>query len=135
MTDLADVIANSPVTVQPGAYCVAQLRDSPAPPGCFMVATDCNETTVIMREDQLGAIDPADVRLGYRLVEIRVATPFEGVGFLATICGAVADAGLNICVVSTFSADYILLKQDEVEAGIAALERVGFPLALRGETT
>ncbi len=128
MDDLTGIIANSPVVMLPGTYCVARLRPSSLPSRHFMVTTDSSETTVIAREEQIGELDALDIRRGYRLIEVRVATPFEGVGFLATVCRAIAEAGLNILVVSTFSADYILLQADEAEAGLDALRGVGFPI-------
>lgn len=128
MDELDAVIANSPVVMLPGTYCVARLRPSSLPSRHFMVTMDSSETTVIAREEELGELDAIDIRRGYRLIEVRVATPFEGIGFLATVCGAIAEAGLNILVVSTFSADYILLQADEAEAGLDALRGLGFPI-------
>jgi len=128
MDDLADVIRHSPVTMLPGTYCVARTQEAPLAAGHFMVATDCRETTIITREPDLAGLHPDEVRRGYRLIEIRTAAPFEGVGFLATICRAIADVGLNILVVSTYSADYILLEESEAETGMAALRRAGFPV-------
>jgi len=128
MGDLDEVIRKSPVAMLPGTYCVARMLEPPAAPQHFMVATDARETTVIARESDLGDLSPVEVRSGYRLIEIRTATPFEGVGFLAAICQAIANVGLNILVVCTYSAEYILLKSDEAEIGLAALARAGFPI-------
>ena len=126
MECLQDIIARSPVRVQPGRYSVAKCSAVPAGE-FFMVARDADEGTVIAEEGRL----PSEVqegRGGYRLVGLAIATPFEGVGFLAAASGAVAGAGLNVLIVSTFSKDYLLLKEESVAAGLAALAAAGFPV-------
>ena len=130
MTQLDEVIERSPVVLRPGTYCVARTSAISDAADHFMVVRDGRETTVITREGNIGGLDSADVRRGYSLIEIRIATPFEGVGFLATVCRAIAGAGLNILVVSTYSADYILLKTNEADTGLEALRRAGFPVVL-----
>jgi hypothetical protein len=130
MSDLGSVIGASPVIVRPELYCVVKMRTPPASlAGHFMVAQDENETTVITTE--AGLCDLAgyeDAQFGYRLMEIQVATPFETVGFLAAVCRALADAGLSILVVSTYSCDYVLLKAAELADGLEALRRLRFPV-------
>jgi hypothetical protein len=84
---------------------------------------------VITREDNIPKLKVGELKRGFSLVEIKIATPFEGVGFLAAVARAIAEAGLNILIVSTFSKDYILLREDELGKGIEALKARGFPIA------
>lgn len=129
MESLNDVIAASPVRLMPGRYAVAKCATVPTGSGLFMVARDADEVTVIAEEAHLPALDAREVEHGYRLVEIRVAIPFQGVGFLAAVSRALADAGLNILVVSTYSKDYLLLKEESAAEGLRALAAAGFPIA------
>jgi hypothetical protein len=129
MASLDRVIAHSPVRLLPGRYAVAKCAAPPAGPGFFMVACDADETTVIAEEAQLPALAPREADGDYRLLEIRVATPFEAVGFLAAVSAALANAGINILIVSTYSKDYVLLKDESAARGLEALAAAGFPVA------
>jgi hypothetical protein len=123
---LQDIIARSPVRVQPGRYSVARCASAPAGE-FFMVSRDADEVTVIAEEGRLPS-EVLEVQGGYRLIELAIATPFEGVGFLAAASRAVAGAGLNVLIVSTYSKDYLLLKEESVAEGLAALAAAGFPV-------
>jgi hypothetical protein len=112
----------------PGRYAVAKCAAVPAGSSFFMVARDADEVTVIAEEARLPALEALEVEGGYRLVEIRVATPFHGVGFLAAVSRALADAGLSILVVSTYSKDYLLLREEAAAKGLQALASAGFPI-------
>jgi hypothetical protein len=126
---LQDVIAGSPVRLLPGQYAVAKCEAPPEGPGFFMVSRDADEVTVIAEEAHLPALGASAAERGYRLVEIRVAAPFLGVGLLAAVSSALAGAGISILIVSTFSKDYVLLKSDCAAKGLEALALAGFPVA------
>lgn len=126
---LSDVIRNSPVRVMPGRYAVVRCADVPDSRDCFMVARDADETTAIAEESKLPALPALATQKGYRLVAIEVAAPFQAVGFLSTVTGALAGAGLDILVVSTYSKDYLLLKEESVAEGLQALAEAGFPVS------
>jgi hypothetical protein len=128
VASLAEVIARSPVALLPGRYAVAKCAAPPAGAAFFMVTRDADETTVVAEEAQLPALGACEADGGYRLLEIRVATPFEGVGFLAAVSGALARAGINILIVSTYSKDYVLLKDASAARGVEALAAAGFPV-------
>ena len=64
----------------------------------------------------------------YKLIEFKPAVPFQTVGFLAKIAEVIANQGMNILIVSTFSKDYIMIKEELLEKGIQALKNTGFPI-------
>lgn len=128
MENLDALIRMSPVRVCPGTYCVAKVTGQVEGGDHFMVARDQDEVTVITQEENMPELKVRDLKRGFSLIEIRIAMPFEGVGFLAAVARTIADAGLNILIVSTFSKDYILLKEDEVARGVEALSTRGFPV-------
>ena len=123
---LSDVIRNSPVRVVPGRYAVVLCADPPDDLDCFMIARDADEVTVIAEESRLSGLPALAAQRGYRLVAIEVAAPFQAVGFLSTVTGALAGAGLDTLVVSTYSKDYVLLKDESVADGLQALAEAGF---------
>lgn len=128
MLSLDDTIRKSPVRVMPGRYAVARCADMPASGSYFMVARDADEITVIAEESEVAALGALEVENGYRLLEIRVATPFQGVGLLAAVSRAIAAAGRNVLIVSTYSKDYLLLKEETAAVGMQALSSAGFPV-------
>jgi len=128
MENLDSIIRLSPVRVCPGTYCVAKVSGQVEDGDHFMIARDWDEATVITREENVPALNALDLKRGFSLIEIRIAAPFEGVGFLAAVARTIAEAGLNILIVSTFSKDYILLQEDEVARGMEALSARGFPV-------
>ncbi len=128
MASLDDVIARSPVRRLPGRYAVARCAAIPAGSGFFMVACDTEEVTVIAEEAQLPALEALEVEGNYRLVEISVVAPFQGVGLLAAVSRALADAGISVLIVSTYSKDYLLLKDESAARGLQALASAGFPV-------
>jgi hypothetical protein len=85
--------------------------------------------TVIAEESAIPESRALETDLGYRLVEIKVAIGCESVGLLAMVARALAEAGLSILVVSTYSKDYVLLKEESVAAGLQALTEIGFRVA------
>jgi hypothetical protein len=94
-----------------------------------MIARDPDEVTVIVEESAILESRALETDGGYRILEIKVATGFESVGFLATVTRALAEAGVSILVVSTYSKDYVLVKEESVAAGLKALSGIGFGFA------
>ena len=64
----------------------------------------------------------------FKLFEVRPHTPFLAVGFIATITKSIADKGINVLVVSTYSKDYLLIKEEKSNYAIEALRELGFKL-------
>ncbi len=126
MSSLEEVIRTSPVEVLPGRYAVVRLADPVPLDHHFLVCRDGDETTLIAPESQVPWGDVLAAETWFRLLAIRVSTPFAAPGFLARVTGAIAAHGLNVFVVSTFSKDYILLKEEDLDGGIAAMTGLGF---------
>lgn len=93
----------------------------------FMVCKDADEITVVTKEENLSGLVSAERNKDfYRLIALNVSTPFQSVGFLATVSQALAEKGMNILIVSTYSKDYILIKDDRVEDARLVLLKLGF---------
>ena len=65
-------------------------------------------------------------QLWFRLLEFKMSTPFETPGFLAAIASKLASRQLNILLVSTFSKDWLLLREEDLETGLSSLQELGF---------
>jgi hypothetical protein len=124
---LEDVIKSSQVIVHDGRY--AYLKAKGKQPGDhFLVAQDNDEVTIVTEEGNLEGVKYDSAEKWFKLIEIQVSAPFVATGFLATITGAIAAKNLNLLVVSTFSKDYILVREEEHQIALQALSEAGFPL-------
>ncbi len=47
------------------------------------------------------------------------------IGVVASLAGALADAGISIFAISTFDTDYILVHEPDFDAAVGALTRAG----------
>lgn len=95
----------------------------------FLVARDGDETTVVTEERHVASVLFEEEVKWFRLIEIQVSLPFLAKGFIAAVTRALADRDLNVLVVSTFSKDYLLIREEGADEALAALRALGFPLA------
>ncbi|MFH1400395.1 MAG: ACT domain-containing protein, partial [Nanoarchaeota archaeon] len=92
----------------------------------FLVSQDRDEITIVTHERNLPSTAHEDEVKWFKLFEFKVAVPFLSPGFLAKIAKTIADKGMNILIVSTFSKDYALIREADANVAIKALEEVGF---------
>ena len=128
--DLNEVIRSSQVVVRRGRYAYLRSEEPVELGEHFLVARDADEVTVVTEEANLGGAAFADAAKWFRLIEVRVSLPFVAQGFIARITKAVADRGLNVLVVSTFSKDYFLVREEQGPTAIEALEALGLPVSV-----
>jgi hypothetical protein len=112
------------VHVRAGVYAVA--RTSEALPGSFAVIDDGNEITVVVERSKLREKNVLQVETDWRLLTFDVVLPFDTIGFLAKVSGALADAKVPILVFSGFSTDHLLVREKDLTATLAKLREMGF---------
>jgi hypothetical protein len=127
---LREVIAASPVRELPASYWWVRV-DAPSPSAAHLaVVTDGVETTVVTSDRETVERGPYDETEGpFACFRLEISVPFGGPGFIAAATSACAARGLNVCVISTFSFDYLFVPLPDRDAGIAALRDAGFPIA------
>lgn len=93
----------------------------------LMIARDERETTVVTTPELLASLDVLELN-GDRwlLLSIDCAHPFYCVGFIATLSSALSDAGLDILVVSTFTRDWVFVKEGDAARAADVLAAAGF---------
>ena len=125
---LQETIEQSPFVLHPLRYAVLQVAECPNPQPHFLVTHEAEEISVITTEDKLEMLAPQilEQQLWFRLLEFKMSTPFETPGFLAAIASKLASHQLNILLVSTFSKDWLLLREDDLKAGLSSLHELGF---------
>ncbi|MGD9676604.1 MAG: ACT domain-containing protein [Candidatus Bipolaricaulia bacterium] len=101
-----------------------------------MLAEDSDEITCIAPETSLRELRGLiRCERSLRLLEVRVSVPFQAPGFLARIATALAAEGISILIVSTFSKDYVLVRDSALLSATEALRRAGFSVTTSGLST
>lgn len=124
---LDEVIKSSQVIVHKGRYAYLKSKNNELG-NHFLVSQDKDEITIITEENNLPNENYEKDVKWFKLIEIQVSMPFVAKGFLAKITKTIADKDLNVLVVSTFSKDYILVREETANIAINALKEVGFPV-------
>lgn len=122
-----DIIKQSSFIVHEGKYIYAKVSKAPPVGNHFLVSKDKDEITVVTKKENLKKLNLIEKNKDfYTLIELKVSIPFYSVGFLATVSDAIAKEGMNILIVSTYSKDYILVKEEYAEKATKVLLSLGF---------
>ena len=108
-------------------FAACKLKD--VPPGTvggefvFFARTD-NEISLVCEEPFI----PRDViaaERGWRAIRVAGRLDFSLVGVLGGILNVLAETSVSVFAVSTYDTDYILIKDDKLDAAAAALAGAG----------
>ena len=124
-------LASLPLTLLEvvGRFAVCKLPPGSAVPAwatagdVFSVTRMGDELSVVCRQEAVPAGTQAEV--GWRCLRVAGAMPFTLVGVLASLTAPIAKAGVGVFAVSTFDTDYLLVKEAEFPAAVAALRGAG----------
>jgi hypothetical protein len=113
----------------PGSLAICRLApDAPLPSWAaagrfFSITRTAEELSIVCAEDDA----PADVKAEkeWRALKAEGPLDFSAIGIIASLAVPLAAEGISLFVVSTFDTDYILVKQERLEAATAALARAG----------
>lgn len=96
----------------------------PPEPGAFSLLVQAvEETTLVCPLHQ--APPEAETDAGWRCFRIMQNFDFAVPGILASVLGPLAKAGIGIFATSTFSTDYVLVKEQDTERAVEALRVAG----------
>jgi hypothetical protein len=90
----------------------------------FSITRAPNELSIVCPEENLPERAPAD--RGWRCLMLEGPFELTEIGMLAAITRPLAGAGVSLFAISTFSTDYLLVKQENLAAAAAALTAAGF---------
>ncbi len=115
--------------VRPGEFCVARCRRRPG--SAFAVVDDGKEITVVAPCGELeeSGCGPTDVERGYRILTFEAELPFDLVGFMAAVSGALAAEGVSLLALSSYSTDHVLVRSGDLDAAERALRRLGMKVS------
>ena len=115
-------------TLLDGAFAVCRLdSDAPLPMWAngqfFSVTRSTDELSIVCPQANV----PTGVKCvtGWRCLKVEGPLDLSLVGILAGIATTLAQANVNIFVVSTYDTDYVLVKEGQMEEAVRALEAAG----------
>jgi ribosomal protein S18 acetylase RimI-like enzyme len=95
-------------------------------------ATAAQFYSVTRAPDELSVVCPEELvpdgvtrEGGWRVLKLEGTFDFEQVGVLTSVAGPLAEARVSIFVLSTFDTDYVLVKEPQLDAVVAALRDHG----------
>lgn len=131
------ILKNSSVKIHPDEFAILSLDlpqwtelledQSLGPSGVapFMIFSDPYEVTLLLNRPDFErvrhAIDHSRVERSFRLLTFTTELAFAVVGFLAEVSRILAEANVSICVLSSFSRDHLLIRQDDLARALTAL--------------
>ena len=93
-------------------------------PFYFIGRTD-EEFSLVCRTEDTPA-DTLEREDGWKAFRIQGILDLSLIGILSKISGILAEKGIGIFAVSTYNTDYVLMKAEQFDAGMKALEVVGY---------
>ncbi len=125
--DIVKVIKNSSFEFVPGTFVYLKCNEPPKGGKHFAVMQDELETTVVTEKKNAARLRFKEKNKDeWKLIRLNVSIPFYCPGFLATASAAIADQGMNVLIVSTYSKDYLLVRADLTGKARKALLGAGF---------
>jgi hypothetical protein len=121
--DPSDVLEDGTVSVSAATYAICRATQPSA--SAFATVQDGAETTVVVEESELGAVDASAIERGWKRLTFEMELPFELVGFLATVATALASVDVSVFVISSYSTDHIFVDTDDMAGAVSELERLG----------
>jgi uncharacterized protein len=110
-------------------FSICQLESDAAMPGWaesgeLIAITRTTEELSIVAETRLL---PSDIQVehGWRALKVAGPLDFSLVGILASLATTLAEAGVSIFAISTFNTDYLLVKGEQLDDTLTALQSAG----------
>jgi hypothetical protein len=90
----------------------------------FSVTKTDDEISLIVSEDI--DLPGAEIEKGWRIIKFADSMDLSLVGVAARITAVLADAGINLCMLSTYDTDWVLVKDDRLDHVVNALVANGY---------
>ncbi len=132
-----DLLSKTKIEVSPEIFAVLSLNNedwtkllenpelSPRMTSPFLLFKDKWEVTLVLDEIDFAtirhAVREAKVERNFRLLSFDAELEFDVIGYMAAIAKILAEAGLSILPISSFSRDHVLIRQDDLANALKAL--------------
>ena len=122
-SDRRNYIKNGRALVSPKVYAI--VKTDRACSDALAVIKDSRETTCVVEESKLRAQKFLGIEGGWRMITFDMVLPFSLVGFFARVSSALAEAGISIFALSSYSTDHVFVKNRDLEKAVRTLEKLG----------
>ena len=82
-----------------------------------------DEISIVCPEN--AAPEGGERALGWRALRVAGELDFALIGIMATLTGALAEAGVSVFALSTYTTDYLLVREATLDQAITALRSAG----------
>jgi uncharacterized protein len=120
------------ISILPSRLAVCRLAPHAEPPswvrGAFTSVTrTADELSIVCDDDAV----PADVKAerGWRAMKVEGPIPFEMTGVAAALVAPLAAAKISVFLLATFDTDYLLLKEEVLDAATGILRGAGHDIS------
>lgn len=119
------------IVVLPGRFAICRLDANADVPqwargDVVSVTRTSDELSVVCPEVRVPAQIPSS--RNWRCLKVAGALDLSMIGVLAELTGLLAEESISVFVLSTFDTDYLLVKETDIDAAIAALSAGGHRL-------
>ena len=115
------------VRVHPEQFAVVNVNEMPENVEFFAMVRDPEGITLILPESELGKVgETLGCERGFRLITFDTILPSDLVGFISKVTTALAEKGVSVLVISSYSTDHVLVKEKDLEEALEVLEDLGF---------
>lgn len=121
--EIKDYFKGCRIIMQKGTYVIIKSKRPYSE--AFANIMDGKEITVVIDQSKYNEEDVVEIEKGWRILTFDVVLPSDLVGFLAEISRILAEEGVPIFVVSSYSTDHILVKERDVTKARRRLESLG----------
>ncbi len=90
--------------------------------GFYSVTLTVDETSLVCSEELIPADIPSEKY--FRIFKVEGPLEFDLTGILASLLKPLADAGIPVFTLSTYDTDYLMIKEENLERAIRALNTV-----------
>jgi len=105
----------------------AIIKSKKSLPNAFAIIKDKREVTVVINQSKIKNNDDIiKIEKNWKILTFDVVLPLDLVGFLAKISKILAEEGISIFVISSYSTDHILIKNKNLDKAINKLKNLGF---------
>jgi len=123
------------LAVMPGLYAIARFAPDASLPceyvkSAFYSMSKTDEELSLVCEEKLLS-SHAKAQRGRRLIRVEGTLAFSLTGILASLVTPLAEAAVSVFSVSTYDTDYLLVRDEDLDKAITALERAGHKVQRR----
>ncbi|MFA5857235.1 MAG: ACT domain-containing protein [Candidatus Pacearchaeota archaeon] len=94
-------------------------------PQAFANIQDEDEITVVIKDNVIEKEDIISIEKAFKIVTFDSIIPLNLIGFIAKISQLLAKENISIFVISSFSKEYVLIKEKSLKKAVSALKKIG----------